>query len=258
MYDFYISQSSIRNAREEKVLLELGIRLNLNEQFNFKKFDFVFQHLVDVAYVYQKLNKEIETVIPSQYELKGDLLAKYRLGFHVDPFVAIAYDSQLIPSFKNVGNNMLMTGKFRDPVTTNQSFGLAYMTKNNQDFMIARIGLSSRQIRADLFTQLTDDRTTLGKIENYKEDYGIQIKFDINLNIDSTSLLRSNFEMYSTISEKTEHNFKLNNEFRTNVFKDIISLIIRFDLIYDERQSKRLQYNQVFRLGLNYKFKLIK
>jgi hypothetical protein len=257
IYDFYISQSSIRNPREEKVLLEIGVRLNMNELYNYKKFDFVFQNLLDIGYLYQKVNKKDEIVIPSQYKLKGDLMTKYKLGFHVDPFVATSYDTQIIPSFAKFGNNMEMTGKFRDPVTTNQSFGLAYMSKKNQDFLIAIVGLSARQIRADMFTQLTDNRQTPNIIENYVEDYGVQFKFDVNLNLDSTSLLRSNFEMFAKMQDETEYTFKFNNEFRTNLLKDVFVLIIRLDLIYDEKQSKQVQYNQVFRLGLNYKFSLL-
>jgi hypothetical protein len=258
IYDFYISQSAIRNQREEKVLVEIGVRLNINEQYRYKKFDFLLQHLVDVAYIYQKINENNETVIPSQVELKGDFMGKYKLGFLVDPFIASAYDTQLIPSFTSIGNNLKMTGKFRDPVTTNQSFGIAYMAKERQDYLIARVGLSARQIRADKFTQLTDNYSTRNIIENYKEDYGVQFKLDVNLNFDSTSIFRSNLELYSTIAKKTEYTFKLSNEFRTNLISNVFAIIMRLDFAYDERQTKKLQYNQVFRIGLNYKFNIFK
>jgi hypothetical protein len=199
----------------------------------------------------EKEGKDKYIYLTPENNLYGDLLIAYPVKWAVDPFVSVNFTSQPLPSFRDGGVGNIQTGSFRDPITTSQSFGLAYrlnFTGFNSN-MITRLGATARQIRASNFTATTDDFTTPLIKENYKPDYGVSIKNELRYQIDSTSLLTSNFDLFRSSREKNNLAIKLTNDLQS-VFLKYLTILVKLDLIYDEQVSKRVQIRQSIRFGI--------
>lgn len=180
----------------------------------------------------------------------GDLFVAYPVGWSVDPFVSTSFQSQPLPSFRENGNTQVQTGSFRDPITTIQTLGFAYKWKiDNMSNIITRLGSSLKQIRAKNFTMTTDDFTTPLVKENYKAEYGISLKSEIRLQLDSNSIYNANLDVFKSYSNKENTTVRMTNDLQT-VFLKYLTVLVKIDLNFDEAQSKKVQFRQSMRFGI--------
>lgn len=190
-----------------------------------------------------------EIIRPTDNELFFESMLKYPLGWTLDPYISTTVLTQITESFRISSGAPARTAKFRDPITTQESLGFAYTFKDNKNKLTSRLGFSLKQIRADKHTSQTDDRMTTEIKERYKAESGISFKTDARIFIDSSIYYTGRMDMFSSFDELEVWSIKFENRFDIKVWK-FLGILFEFNLFYDERQSKKIQYNQNARLGI--------
>lgn len=115
--------------------------------------------------------------------------------------------------------------------------------------LTTRLGISLKQIRAYFNTQMTDDYKTIDIKEKYKAESGFEIKTDLSVNIDSSSVYRGCLEFFGTYDNLEAWTVRFQNDFQLKIW-EFIALLLKFEVFYDEKQSVQIQYRQSMRLGL--------
>jgi hypothetical protein len=152
-----------------------------------------------------------------------------------------------------VNKKEIKTAKFWDPVTTQQSLGLAYSLKDSLIKNDIRIGLSLMQIRADLYTALTDDPKTFKIKERYTSKTGIDINNTLSYKFNQVATLNSKLSLFGDIDNLDIWLIRFENDLNMMIW-DYFGVIIRMNFIYDHNQMKSLQIQQSFRIGIITKF----
>lgn len=248
---FALSQSVSNDWKAGSVqTFEVLLGLDTKQQFNIDTICLDFLFRANAGALYEK-NKEAETeyIRPTDNELFGELVFRYPLGWMLDPFVAASLQTQLVESFKYQQGRRIVMAKLWDPVTTQQSFGFAYSIKKEKDFLISRIGLSFKQIRAERYTQMTDDKATKDIVESYKAETGIQWKTDCNVALTDFVLYKGSLDSFGTFENLSRWSVKWLNELQFKVW-EFLAVTFKLDIIYDEKQIAELQYKQSLRFGI--------
>jgi hypothetical protein len=251
----YASQASSENWKTgKKSFWEVGAAYDLRET---GRIDTLILDLrIKIASGFrleQNLDLGKEFIIPTDNELFGEAVLKYPLGWALDPFISASFDTQPTVSFRLAQDKLLMTGKFMDPITGTQAVGFAFKYSENKDFITSRIGFALKQFRADKFTKLTDDRKTTDIIETYKEETGLQWTTDSFFEIDSNFNYKATVDLFTTYESPEIWTVKWQNEFKSKVWR-FLTVSLKLDLFYDEKQMKKLQFGQSLRLGVSSEF----
>ncbi len=179
-------------------------------------------------------------------------MLKYPAGWIVDPFVSANFRTQITESFSIFKGTKQATAKLWDPVVSMQSFGFAHKLSDSakRRILTNRIGISLKQTRAERYTAMTDDPKTKER-ERWNSEAGFEWKLESSLkvanNLTHTALLET-FASLKTIRQST---FRLQSELQVSIWK-ALGITIRFELQYDERQKRGMQYRQQLRAGVNW------
>ena len=128
-----------------------------------------------------------------------------------------------------------------------QSIGFTYSYLFDKSQLTSRIGVSLKQIRANRFTQLTDDFKTPLIKEKYKAEMGIEFKTEATLQVNSSIRYFTILEFFGKYNNLDKITGKWQNELQVSLWKSL-SLILKIDLAYDENQRAKLQYKENLRL----------
>ena len=197
----------------------------------------------------EELKINTKYVIPTDNEIFGEAMIKYPMGWKIDPFVSSSIKTQLTESFIVNKGVTTATAKLWDPVTSMQSIGFTYSYLFNKSQITSRIGVSLKQIRANRFTQLTDDFKTPLIKEKYKAEMGIEFKTEATLQVNSSIRYFTILEFFGKYNNLDKITGKWQNELQVSLWKSL-SLILKIDLAYDENQRAKLQYKENLRLGM--------
>ena len=206
---------------------------------------FLLKYSIGVQH-FKNMAKGISYVLPTDNEISGESVLKYPLGWKADPFFSASLRTKITESFLVLNNELKPSVNFWDPVSSIESFGFSYCINLN---ISSRLGFSLKQIRANHYTQITDDPKTFDIKEKYKTETGIEWKSDCYMKLDSTSSYIGNLEFFGTIKDLTKWSFRWQNEFQINIWK-FFGILIKVELSYDEKQMLMLQYKQNLRLGI--------
>jgi len=201
-----------------------------------------------MLYKNDKKNK-YDYQIPTDNIFGSEAVMTYPLGWKLDPFFSASFFSQIVPSFMISNNEKLMTAKFWDPVTAQQTWGFEYFKSDSTKQINSRFGISLKQIRAHDHTQLTDDRKTLIIIERWKPDSGIQWKSEAKIKFISICDYKGILDVFTTFDDMTKCVVTMQNEFKLSIW-GYLAILLKIDLIYDEKISAKTQYNQSIRFGI--------
>jgi len=251
----FISQQATDDARQgEKQILELGFGLYFDELYKLDTFELRMKSslMLGTNFQYQKeLNRSF--YLPTDNVFNGDFSLRYKLGWALDPFISFSMNTAVMPAKRLSVDKITTTAKIFDPIVYKENLGFGYSYRNKKEFFTSRLGFSMKQIRAELYTLQTDDRTTKERVERYVEETGISWKTDATFMFDSIFTYRGLFDGFSTFEDLETWVVKFNNQLETVLYK-ALSIIIKVNLYYNRKQSINLQFIQSFRIGLIGKF----
>lgn len=252
-FSISFSQSNTKDWQQgEKQILESSFLFETKQKLDIFSFQnqITLKTALGVQLLKDKNYKGADTWIPTDNELYFDYMLKYPCGWLVDPFYSTTATTQLVESFTLSEGNKSVNSAFWDPITTLESFGLAYSVSDSLLNLTSRIGISLKQVRAYLNTRTTDDYKTSDLKERYKYERGISFKNDITLSYASNLSHRCTFELFSSFERFENWTVKFQNEFQVKIW-EWLGIIIKADVYYDEIQSPSIQYKQSTRIGVN-------
>ncbi len=185
--------------------------------------------------------------------LFGEGVLSYPVKWFVDPFISFNGNTMPMPQFNLINKHEVMAGKFRDPITSQQNLGLAYKFNKKDIDIIARLGLSLKQIRADQFTQLTDDYKTIGIKENYKSEAGVSFRSEVVINLDSNVTYKGLVDSFTTYKNPSFWTYRIENELQV-IFLNNLATTVKLNANFDDIQAKRIQYFITTKFGIIAKF----
>ncbi len=148
-----------------------------------------------------------------------------------------------------MNNKRFVTGNFRDPITTQQSLGLAYTIKDSLIRSDLRLGISLMQIRAESYTQMSDDPKTFNVKEGYKSKTGIDINNTMNYRLNTVTTLNSKLSLFGDIDNLDIWLVRFENDLNMMIW-ELFGIIVRMNFVYDHNQMTKLQVQQSFRIGI--------
>lgn len=95
---------------------------------------------------------------------------------------------------------------------------------------------------------MTDDPRTRER-ERWKAEAGVEWKAETNLLVEKNVRITSSAEAFASIQKIRESTFRSATEVQVSLWK-AISLTVRLELQYDQRQKLGMQYRQSLRAGV--------
>ena len=250
-----LSQSLARDWKQGEVQsFELNHSLNYANTFRFDtlRLAVAVRWAIGVQY-YKAENIGQPYILPTDNEVFAEATLRYPRGWLVDPFLSANARTQITESFIVTTAGRRTTAKFRDPVTTSQTFGLAraFADSSNRNRLALRLGFSYKQIRSEFYTQMTDDPKTPNIKERWKTELGVELKSEANIRIVENIQWNGMLELFYNFQKLNQTVFRLNGELQANLTR-LFAIVVRTEGCYDIRQRTGLQYKENVRIGLVY------
>ena len=212
------------------------------------KLKFQFKSSIGVKYTNTE-KKETETFLPTDNKLFSEGVLTYPVGWKVDPFISASFSTQLTESFRMLKDDKVRTAMLWDPVTSQQSFGFEKSYKGKKNSIGSNLGISLKPIRSHYYTKTTDDRKTKDIVERWKTQTGVQWKTSGKWQISKSTNYRGMIDMFATYDELDKWTVKNTNEFKITIYK-YLAVLIKINLIYDDKQALYWQYNENMSLSI--------
>jgi hypothetical protein len=236
-----------------------AVVFELNHGFSFKKdfridtliFTPTFRYAIGVQYT-NLTSQGVNYVVPTDNELFAEGLLKYPAGWVVDPFISANFRTQLTESFAVVKGEKRPTAKFWDPVVSMETFGFAHTISDSSKRRILtnRVGVSLKQTRAEHYTSMTDDPRTKER-ERWKSEAGLEWKTEATLRIEQNVRLSSTNEVFASLKKIKESTYRNTTELQVSLWKSL-GIVVKVELMFDQRQKTGMQYRQSMRVGFNW------
>ncbi len=237
--------------RGEMRTIEMSNSFDTRQQFRIDTLRVSLSLKYAIGMIYEKNNSNSTTLImPTDNILSGEAVLKYPVGWKLDPFFSASFNTQLTESFRKIKDKKQATAKLWDPVISMQSWGFAYLIKENgKDKLESRLGFSLKQIRTTQYPALADNRKTRNIVERYRAESGIKWKTESYVQLDSTTNYRSSLDLYSSFDDLAIWAITWDNEIQISIW-EIFAIVLKVDVLYDETISFETQYKQSFRFGV--------
>ncbi len=251
-FTFFISESSADDWKlGEYRSFEFSNSTEMYSKIKFGDLNLSYKFKYAIGVKYEDNSKtNFNDILPTDNNISGDVTAKYFFGWKIDPYININSNTQLTESFLINIAKKIPTSKFRDPITIQEGLGFAYSLANTQFRKIEiSLGLNYKQIRADNFTFLTDNRLTKDVIEKYKTESGVQLKGDFFTVIDSSVQFKSKFDLFSNFDELDIWQITNENEFQFKIW-NLFGIVLKVDFLYNEKIKPKLYFKQSVKFGI--------
>ena len=183
-------------------------------------------------------------------EIKLESVLTYKLGFKINPFIAVTGETQFGAGMDYSTDSSFQISAFLDPGYFRESFGAGY---DISEGLATRLGLSFKQtVTTDYTSPYTDDPATT-EIETLKSEFGAESVTDFTYNISETAVYVSKLELFSAFSAFDEIDANWDNTITVKV-SDYINMNVNFKMVYDKDISVKRQIKQSMAFGLNYTF----
>jgi hypothetical protein len=230
---------------------EISSNNDINLKLSFaNNFTFETKNKISLGCKYETYeNNPQNDILPTDNLIQSENTLKYLLGWKIDPYINFTANTQITESFRKSQNVKVATAKFRDPATTQEGFGFALSFFNNQKSKLEiNTGFTTKQIRSEFYTILTDDKKTK-EIERYKVEIGLQFKAEAFYQI--SDAISSKGKLDATLNMHNGNQLQANNdnELKIQIWK-IFGILIKIELNYNEQISRKLQYKQSTKFGI--------
>ena len=249
VFTLLFNQSSFSNwiAGGENTI---SATLSINYDFNYKKDDWSWDNKIITKYGLNRVADDGTKKTEDMFEFNSVLGKKateywsYSFFFNLRSQFADGFDYDVTPKEK--------TSSFFSPGY--MTFGPGMLYKKSDNFNINLSPLTSKMtFVAEEFTLLEDAYgVERGKTSRYELGFyaALYYKFDLMKNVNIENI----FNAYSNYLEDPQNidiNYQMNLVMQVNKY---LSANLNFHMIIDDNASSRVQYKEVFGVGVNYIF----
>lgn len=209
----------------------------LNYKFEFNQKDLRWLNTGKLNYGMVKSGEEESK--KSIDEIKLESVLTYKLGVDIDPYVGIAFDSQLGPGYDYTTNPKVQITRFMDPGYIRESAGFGYKPG---DMLFVRAGVAVKH------TFVKDTRIVAASNE-----LGAEMVSDFSWKFSKHSKLDSKLELFSNLEAFDQIDANWDNTLSTRVTQ-YINMNFNVKIVYDKDISAKRQLKQVMGIGFAYNF----
>ncbi len=184
----------------------------------------------------------------SDNELFFESIFSYDIGWVVDPYGAITFNTVLLNGYNYDSVPAVQTSAFLDPGYLVESFGFTYERTKNFN---TRLGIAFKETFTNTFTQYTDDPLTSGTVETFKFETGIESVTNVNWNFYENLSYSSKLSLFSAFDQLNVWDVAWDNTM-TGKINDFVNASLSFKLVYDVDQSLRTQLKESLQIGFTY------
>ena len=182
-------------------------------------------------------------------EIKIESVLSYKLGFQVNPYVAINIETQSTTGYKYTNGDKYKISDFFDPAFFRQSIGFGYTLK---PAFKTRMGFAIRETITRRYWQHSDDPKT-EKIEKINTTMGLESVTDLQVILNNNLVVKSKLQLFSDMNKINAVDINWDNIVSAKVAR-YFDVDFNLKLIYDNNVSLQRQIMQVLSLGLTYSF----
>lgn len=184
----------------------------------------------------------------SDNELFFESIASYDVGWVVDPYGAVTFNTVILNGYNYDSVPAIQTSAFLDPGYLIESFGFTFERSKNFN---TRLGIAFKETFANTFTQYTDDPLTSNTIESFKFETGIESVTGVNWNFYENLSYSSKLSLFSAFDQLDVWDISWDNTM-TGRINDFVNASLSFKLVYDVDQSLRTQLKEAIQIGFTY------
>jgi len=182
-------------------------------------------------------------------EIKLESVYTYKIGLLINPYAAVTMQTQFAEGHLYSDAGKVAVSNFFDPGYFTESFGVGF--KPNE-IVKTRIGLAAKQTITSDYTSYADDPET-SKIEDFKNEIGMESVTDLNFKITEEILYESKLELFSNLEAADEIDVNWDNTFSASI-SELIKVSFNFRVLYDKDIFVKRQLRQTLAVGLSYSF----
>lgn len=184
-------------------------------------------------------------------EIKLESVFTYKVGTHINPFLAVTGETQFSPGYNYATEPKTQISDFMDPAYFRESVGIGFVPDK---IIKTRLGLALKQtITRNYPVPYADNPETVDKIEKFKNEAGLESVTDISLNVAKNALFTSKIELFYAFGTFDETDVNWDNTLLFKLSK-YVNVNFNFKLFYDKDISSKRQIKQSIALGLTYSF----
>ncbi len=176
-------------------------------------------------------------------ELKLESVYTYKMGIHINPFVAVTGLTQFTDGYMYTDDTTKqIVSSFLDPGYFTQSVGIGFAPNS---IIKTRLGAALKETMTDKFSG------EYAKGETFRTEFGAESVTDINWQILKNILYTSKLELFSNFASIDEIDVNWDNMFASKI-SDFITVSFNVKLFYDKDVSASRQLKQTLAVGLSY------
>lgn len=226
----------------------LAWQLNLNSKFENDRKKYNWSNTGKIAFGKTKVGDAAAR--KSVDEIKLETVFIYKLGLHVNPYVAVKGETQFTTGYEYTDTSQKAISGFFDPAYLTQSLGLGYSPA--KEFK-ARLGFALKETITRKYPVPYADDPDTPEIEKTKIETGIDLVADFKKKFGENILFTSKLELFSNLKRFDTIDLNWDNLFSAKVSK-FISVSYNFTLFYDKDLSSKRQIRQTLALSLTFSF----
>jgi len=166
----------------------------------------------------------------------------YKLGAHVDPYIAVKAQTQFTAGYEYTDTSNVEISNFLDPGYFTESIGVGWAP--NDQFR-TRAGVAFKQTVTDKFAE----RYALG--ETFRSEIGLESVTDLELKFHENITYTGRLSLFSNMKRFDEIDTDWDNLIKGKL-TDIINVTFTFRLFYDRDVSAKRQLKQTLAVGLSF------
>jgi hypothetical protein len=194
-----------------------------------------------------------ETFRVTDNDLFAEGLVAYSLGWQANPYLSAGVRTSLTEAFAYGARSRTRTGRFWDPVMSQQALGWTFTRADSSSMVMTRLGVTLQQVRARYHTRMSDDPKTPDEQEAYSAQSGIEWVSDALLRLDTNIGYNGRLSLTSTFEQPGIWTVRSENILQFRIWK-FIGATLAISIVHDIRQTRKTQFKQSLMLGLAQEF----
>lgn len=241
-------ESTFNRPDGDNTLLKSRLFLLKNGRIILKEAEISLGGELDIGLSYRTDPKGLSLRV-EQNRLRLGTLVVVLGNWRVDPYVALGLQTTPTESFIYLASGPRRVSKFWDPVTTTESAGATWGTTSSEFALSMRLGVAFEQVRAAKHTLRTDDPTTEGEVESYRESSGVEFAGETTWVIDSSGTLESRLALFGSFEDPEVWRVESENRLRVSV-GSLLAFVWQLNLRHDVSQTLRTQFLSGMSVGV--------
>ncbi len=183
-------------------------------------------------------------------EIKLESVLTYRLGKHVNPFLAATMLTQFTDGFVYTDTSRTKISDFLDPGYFTQSVGLAAAPFST---MKIRLGFAFKETVTRNFPAHYADDPATPELETIRFEVGMNSAMELSQKLSETVRLESKLALFSNLKSIKEVDVNWDSLISASISR-LVNVNFNFRLIYDRNVSPKRQIKQSLAVGFTYTF----